>query len=81
VGGGLNYQSETYFAAYDFFNLQKDYALLNLRVAYKLYEHWDLGLDVTNATNTKYFQTLGAEGGGQFYGQPAAFTLSLKGKW
>jgi TonB-dependent siderophore receptor len=83
VGGGLNYQSETFFDAplEDFYNKQKDYALLNLRAAYKLYEHWNLGLDVTNATNTKYFQTLGAEGGGQFYGQPAAFTLSLKGKW
>jgi len=83
VGGGLNYQSETYFSApyADFFNEQKDYVLLNLRAAYKLHERWELGLDVTNATNTKYFQTLGAEGGGQFYGQPAAFTLSLKGKW
>jgi len=83
VGGGLNYQSETYFSApyADFFNEQKGYAILNLRAAYKLYEHWNLGLDVTNATNVKYFQTLGASGGGQFYGQPAAFTLSLKGKW
>ncbi len=81
VGGGLNFQSDTDFVGYKFFNQQKDYALLNLRAAYKLYEHWNIGLDVTNATNTKYFQTLGAEGGGQFYGQPAAFTLSLKGSW
>jgi len=81
VGGGLNFQSSTFFSGYEFFNEQKDYAVLNLRAAYKLYEHWNIGLDVTNATNTKYFQTLGAEGGGQFYGQPAAFTLSLKGKW
>jgi len=81
VGGGLNYQSETFFESYDFFNEQKDYVLLNLRAAYKIYQHWNLGLDVTNATNTKYFQTLGASGGGQFYGQPAAFTLSLKGSW
>jgi outer membrane receptor for ferric coprogen and ferric-rhodotorulic acid len=81
VGGGLNYQSDTFFAGYEFFNEQKDYALLNLRAAYKLYQHWNIALDVTNATNTKYFSTLGASGGGQFYGQPAAFTLSLKGKW
>jgi TonB-dependent siderophore receptor len=81
VGGGLNFQSDTFFAGYEFFNEQKDYAILNLRAAYKLYEHWNIGLDVTNVTNTKYFQTLGAEGGGQFYGQPTAFTLSLKGKW
>ncbi len=81
VGGGFNFQSETFFEGYQFFNEQKDYSILNLRAAYKLYEHWNLGLDVTNATNVKYFQTLGASGGGQFYGQPAAFTLSLKGKW
>ncbi len=81
VGGGLNYQSQTFFEGYQFFNEQKDYVILNLRAAYKIYQHWNLGLDVTNATNTKYFQTLGAEGGGQFYGQPAAFTLSLKGSW
>ncbi len=81
IGGGLNFQSDTDVVGYQFFNQQKDYAILNLRAAYKLYEHWNIGLDVTNVTNTKYFQTLGAEGGGQFYGQPAAFTLSLKGKW
>ncbi len=81
VGGGLNFQSDTDFVGYQFFNQQKDYVILNLRAAYKIDKNWNLGLDVTNATNTKYFQTLGAEGGGQFYGQPSAYTLSLKAKW
>ncbi len=78
VGGGFNYQTKTYVVAYQFFNEQKDYGLLNLRADYQISKHWNMGLNVTNATNVKYFTTLGLAGGGQFYGQPAAYTLDLK---
>jgi TonB-dependent siderophore receptor len=81
IGGGLNAQSTTTYSGYQYFMQQKPYALLSLRADYQVDKTWDLGLNIDNVTNTKYFQSIPASGGGGFYGQPMAYTLTLKSKW
>ncbi len=81
IGGGLNIQSTTTFATPGYFTQQKGYSLLTLKADYKINDTWALGLNINNVTDEKYFQTLGSSGGGYFYGQPTAYTLTLKSKW
>ena len=54
------------------------YAVVDLRAAYRFGGHWQAALDITNIGDTRYYATAGQNTGGNFYGEPRAFMLSLR---
>jgi outer-membrane receptor for ferric coprogen and ferric-rhodotorulic acid len=58
-------------------DIQKSYATLNLRTAYRIDSHWRATLGLSNVFDRTYSQTLGATYGGSWYGQPRAFQLRI----
>ena len=65
----------------DFAFTQKLYAVGDLRVAYKFTDHLEAALNVTNISDTRYYTTVGSTNGFNFYGDPRAFTFSLRAKY
>lgn len=68
------------------FNLPYDYtansyAILSARVDYRITKNWTLALNVNNMTDKRYYQTMGTNSGGNWYGEPRSATLTLRGKW
>lgn len=57
--------------------VQSLYAVLDLHAGYRLDEHWNADLNVTNVTDTRYYSTDGDASAGNFYGEPRAFMLSV----
>lgn len=57
------------------------YAVLDLRVAYKLNDHWQAALNLTNVGDTRYYTTVGSSSGGNFYGEPRAFMFSVRASY
>jgi outer membrane receptor for ferric coprogen and ferric-rhodotorulic acid len=58
-------------------DIQKGYATLNLRTAYRIDSHWRATLGLSNVFDRIYYQTLGGSYGGSWYGQPRAFQLRI----
>jgi outer membrane receptor for ferric coprogen and ferric-rhodotorulic acid len=58
---------------------QSFYGVVDLRVAYKLDDHWQAALNVTNIGDTRYYATAGSSTGGNFYGEPRAFAFNIRG--
>jgi outer membrane receptor for ferric coprogen and ferric-rhodotorulic acid len=92
IGGDLHAQSKLYIqedqcleadalgnctAVSRVADIQKSYATLNLRTAYRIDSHWRATLAVSNVFDRSYYQTLGTTTGGSWYGQPRAFQLRI----
>lgn len=88
VGGGINAQSGIYTeggnpsARVE----QGGYAVVNLRVGYKIDKHWSAALNVNNVFDRSYFTRLGSPGFGpatmgNVYGEPRSFMLSLRARY
>ncbi len=78
VGGGVRFQSESRQKTGTVTLTQPSYAVVSARVGYKINDHFSAALSVDNLFDKKYYQTVGAPGWGNFYGDPRTFTLSLK---
>jgi outer membrane receptor for ferric coprogen and ferric-rhodotorulic acid len=68
------------------FNFKQDlYTVTDLRVAYRLNEHWQASLNVTNVGDTRYYSTTNPSTAstvsGNFYGQPRALMLNVRASY
>ena len=54
------------------------YTVMDLRVAYKINNHWQAAVNLTNIYDTRYYQTAGSNESGNFYGEPRAFMFSIR---
>ncbi|AQR61666.1 hypothetical protein BZG35_08385 [Brevundimonas sp. LM2] len=60
---------------------QPSYAVWSLQSEYTIDDNWRLQLNIDNLTDTRYYSTMGTSAGGNWYGEPANFSLSLRGKF
>lgn len=97
IGGGVTVQSATYVngwaSTYDpasgkwdgddvpFKFTQAGYAVWSARVDYDINPQWSVALNVNNLFDKTYYQTLGYNYFGNFYGEPRSFGLTLRGKF
>ncbi|WP_296615490.1 TonB-dependent receptor [Sphingomonas sp.] len=55
--------------------------ILSGSIGYKVNDTLRLDLQMENLLDKTYYETVGGIGGGNFYGSPRSFKLSLHGKW
>lgn len=79
VGGGLQAQSD-YSVDYRGVSMrQGGYALVNMRLGYKIDEHWMAAVNVNNLFDRTYYQSLSNPNWNNRYGEPRSFNVSLRG--
>ncbi|MGU2240551.1 Fe(3+)-pyochelin receptor FptA [Pseudomonas aeruginosa] len=79
VGGGLQAQSD-YSVDYRGVSMrQGGYALVNMRLGYKIDEHWTAAVNVNNLFDRTYYQSLFNPYWNNRYGEPRSFNVSLRG--
>ncbi|HEH8639271.1 TPA: Fe(3+)-pyochelin receptor FptA [Pseudomonas aeruginosa] len=79
VGGGLQAQSD-YSVDYRGVSMrQGGYALVNMRLGYKIDEHWTAAVNVNNLFDRTYYQSLFSPNWNNRYGEPRSFNVSLRG--
>ncbi|HCF2922139.1 TPA: Fe(3+)-pyochelin receptor FptA [Pseudomonas aeruginosa] len=79
VGGGLQAQSD-YSVDYPGVSMrQGGYALVNMRLGYKIDEHWTAAVNVNNLFDRTYYQSLFNPNWNNRYGEPRSFNVSLRG--
>ncbi|MFP8320592.1 Fe(3+)-pyochelin receptor FptA [Pseudomonas aeruginosa] len=79
VGGGLQAQSD-YSVDYRGVSMrQGGYALVNMRLGYKIDEHWTAAVNVNNLFDRTYYQSLFNPKWNNRYGEPRSFNVSLRG--
>ncbi|HHJ1365569.1 TPA: Fe(3+)-pyochelin receptor FptA [Pseudomonas aeruginosa] len=79
VGGGLQAQSD-YSVDYRGVSMrQGGYALVNMRLGYKIDEHWTAAVNVNNLFDRIYYQSLSNPNWNNRYGEPRSFNVSLRG--
>ncbi|HBO8496762.1 TPA: TonB-dependent siderophore receptor [Pseudomonas aeruginosa] len=79
VGGGLQAQSD-YSVDYRGVSMrQGGYALVNMRLGYKIDEHWTAAVNVNNLFDRTYYQSLSNSNWNNRYGEPRSFNVSLRG--
>ncbi|MDG3670525.1 Fe(3+)-pyochelin receptor FptA, partial [Pseudomonas aeruginosa] len=77
VGGGLQAQSD-YSVDYRGVSMrQGGYALVNMRLGYKIDEHWTAAVNVNNLFDRTYYQSLSNPNWNNRYGEPRSFNVSL----
>ncbi|MEZ2295099.1 TonB-dependent siderophore receptor [Variovorax sp. RCC_210] len=81
VGGGVNFQSESSRTTGNIKIAQPAYAVWTARVSYQINRSWSLALNVSNLFDKVYYQTVGAPGWGNFYGEPRNATVTLRGRF
>lgn len=83
VGGGLQAQSDysvDYSVDYRGVSMrQGGYALVNMRLGYKIDEHWTAAVNVNNLFDRTYYQSLSNPNWNNRYGEPRSFNVSLRG--
>lgn len=82
VGGGLRYQSRTdsqsLTGAEGYVIRQQAYAVADLVVGWHVNRQLDLQLNINNLTDKRYFETLGNNNGGNYFGMPRRVLLTAK---
>lgn len=79
AGGGLQAQSD-YSVDYRGVSMrQGGYALVNMRLGYKIDEHWTAAVNVNNLFDRTYYQSLSNPNWNNRYGEPRSFNVSLRG--
>lgn len=77
VGGGVSAQNSYVDAYNEAYNSGR--AIFDARAAYKLDEHWTVGVDVENLFDRKYFDSMGYWTRGTTYGTPRSYMFTLRG--
>ncbi|BAP45655.1 TonB-dependent siderophore receptor precursor [Pseudomonas sp. StFLB209] len=80
VGAGVEAQSDNYRLnnTGTIKNTQSGYALWNGRIGYRIDDTWSLALNGNNLFDRRYYQSIGREGFGNYYGEPRNFMLTVK---
>lgn len=60
---------------------QAGYAVWNLMTEYRIDPHWSVTLNLNNAFDKWYYRTVGSATSGNYYGEPRAWKLTLRGKF
>ena len=60
---------------------QGGYAIWNLMAPYRLGPRWTLALNVNNLFDKTCYRTVAGTTGGNFYGEPRNWMLTLRGKF
>lgn len=81
VGGGVNWQSSFYALQGAIRMTQASYAVANLRVDYALTPRIDLGVNVSNLTDKRYFASIGGTSWNNWYGEPRSVVASLRARF
>ncbi|VFR68825.1 TonB-dependent siderophore receptor [plant metagenome] len=79
LGGGVNFQTGSYRVAQGMRIEQPSYAVWSARIGYQVNRNWSAALNVNNLFDKTYYQTIGAPGWGNFYGEPRSAMLTLRG--
>ncbi|HBO6256022.1 TPA: Fe(3+)-pyochelin receptor FptA [Pseudomonas aeruginosa] len=79
VGGGLQAQSDYSVDYRGVSKRQGGYALVNMRLGYKIDEHWTAAVNVNNLFDRTYYQSLSNPNWNNRYGEPRSFNVSLRG--
>jgi outer membrane receptor for ferric coprogen and ferric-rhodotorulic acid len=56
-------------------------AIVSSAARYRITDHWQVALNVENAADRRYYQNVGSAEGGNYYGAPRSFELSVKGSF
>ncbi len=81
VGGGLQAQSD-YSVDYRGVSMrQGGYALVNMRLGYKIDEHWTAAVNVNNLFDRTYYQSLSNPNWNNRYGEPRNVMLTLRAEY
>ena len=95
VGGGVNAQTKTFTAGnhddYDdqgnvvastLFDFTEDFhAIWAARVELRVNDRWSAALNVNNLLDKVYYQSVGDVNGGNWYGEPRSFMLTMRGRF
>lgn len=97
LGGGATVQSKQYASGtaatwnaatqdwsgtpVPFAYTQRGYAVWNLMAEYRIDPQWTLGLNINNVFDQTYYRTVAGADGGNFYGEPRNWMLTLRGKF
>jgi outer-membrane receptor for ferric coprogen and ferric-rhodotorulic acid len=65
----------------DFKTAQYSYAVVSPRVGYDIDNHWKIGVNLNNAFDHRYYQTIGSINGGNWYGEPRNFLIRMDAKF
>ena len=78
IGGGVNFQSETYKTQGTLRFNQASYAVWSARVNYQITRNVSAALNVTNIFDKHYYRTLGGTTVGNWYGEPLNVMASMQ---
>lgn len=97
LGGGATVQSRQYASgtaaswnpdqqdwsgpSLPFAYTQPGYAVWNMMAEYRIDPNWTVALNVNNVLDKTYYRTVGSADGGNFYGEPRNWMLTLRGKF
>jgi len=79
VGGGVQVQSAYVWKSGITTLRQGGYALVNLRMGYRINPNWTAALNVNNLFDRKYYQKFFGTAWSNFYGDPANVALTVRG--
>lgn len=77
VGGGVNFQSETYKTSGALRFSQGTYAIWSARASYRINRNLTAALNINNIFDKNYYSTLGSTTGGNWYGAPRNIMATL----
>ncbi|MFT3800519.1 MAG: TonB-dependent siderophore receptor [Burkholderiaceae bacterium] len=78
VGGGVNFQTKAYRISGNVRSEQGAYAVWSTRVTYRINRHLTAALNINNLFDKTYYQSLGTQVSGNWYGSPRSMTATLQ---
>jgi len=81
VGGGINWQSRFYAQQGAVRMTQGSYAVFNVRADYAITPKINLGLNINNLTDKRYFTTIGGTTWNNWYGEPRSVLVTLRASY
>lgn len=81
LGGGFNWQSSFYALQGPVRMTQDGYAVVNLRVDYVLTPAINLGVNINNLTDERYFASIGGTSWNNWYGEPRSIVATLRARF
>jgi len=79
IGGGVQMQSAYEWKSGGITLHQGGYALANLRLGYRISDHWTAAFNVNNLFDRKYYQKFFGTAWSNLYGEPVNFAFTLRG--
>ncbi|MEE1923385.1 TonB-dependent siderophore receptor [Pseudomonas sp. 148P] len=79
LGAGVNAQSDISRLSGTVKTEQPGYAIWGARVQYQIDQHWAVALNGNNLFDKVYYATVGDRTGGNYYGEPRNYMVTLKG--